>query len=428
MQKKFSLFCFDEHRERSMSHKSKSKPRPKQPQHPNSKAVAKAVKAAKKRWEFNIIKTGNNQVNWNSGNTLGAARSRSIRPIAGPLMVGAPGMTGGSEIAVTNAMTRVREQVVEQDEVVGIMNGATSFEANVLDVNPGLSATFPWLAQLSALYERYSFDELVFYFKPLGSGFATNNQVGKVIICADYDSAEATPAQYRQAETMDPHADGMPFQCIELHLDPRRLNKEPKFIRLGPPPPSTDVKTYDAANVYFCASGTTNAAEIGEIRVRYRVRLMNPRLPGVAAQVTPNNTLAWGTNNNVGIATATETPIVVTSLLSNGIGASIDGTNIKLLQGNYLVTFQGYFINGSTNITQFVAMIAENSETLAAATAVNSTTMVLPGAAACVQLPFCVNRYVTVTGAGATINTRVSIVFAGGGFSTANFSLFVRSA
>lgn len=332
-----------------------------------SVVVAKPVhgKGKKKRWEFNIVKTGNITGNYQSGNNVrsapmdprGAPRSRAIHFAAAPATALAPASNSGK---------RIQDQIVASDEVIGILSGNTSFESNVLQIQPGLTTIFPWLGQLALLYERYEFEELVFYYRPIVSGFASNGQKGKVILSCDYDAAAGTLTAYRQAETMDPHADGMPYETIELHLDPRRLSPGGKFIRRGPVPPGTDVKTYDAGSVYYSVSATTDSSDIGEIRVRYRVRLMNPRLPDAPTALPPNFTTARiqniGSMALTALAVQSFTPFVITE---NGIGAGVSpGSNgIVLQQGRYLVvaTF-GFTITpgGGTVCTAFTGSLTDN--------------------------------------------------------------------
>ncbi len=426
MDKRFSLFCFDDHEQRIGTRMSGGRGKKARGAHrkgggqrkagakagnaATQRAVQRAVAANNKRWEFNLIKTGNNSVQYNSNN---AVRTRGVHAAApGNLPVLASAASG--EVAVTNALSRTRDQIVEHDEVIGVVSGNTGFEASAFDINPGLSSIFPWLSVLASLFERYQFDDLVLYFKPIGSGFATNNQVGKVILCADYDSTESTPGNYRQAETMDPHSDGMPFQTIELHLDPRRLNKEPKFTRVGPPPPGTDVKMYDAGNVYFCVQGTANSADIGELRVRYRLRLMNPRLPSIASQVSPNNTtVAAHSAVNTSLTNSTWSTVDIATVVANGVGATMAATQVTLQQGNYLVSMMVRFsdVGGSGSFSATQAAILLDAEPDGGD--IDKTAFDQEVAVTFINHTMVVERYITVSNAGAVVRPRVFGTFTG---------------
>lgn len=340
----------------------RSKGKKKNVQHVQA-AAPRSTKGKKKRWELNLIKTGNISGSYMSGNTARSApmdprgagmnaRTRGIHFLSAPANSSAP---------ATNAGALVRDQMVESDEVVGILSGNTSFESSALQIQPGLLSNFPWLGQLAPLYERYEFVELCYYYKPIVSGFAAQGQKGKVILSCDYDAAAGTLTSYRQAETMDPHADGMPYEAISLVLDPRRLSLGGKFIRRGPVPAGTDVKTYDAGTVYYSVSGLTDSTDIGEIRVRYRVRLMNPRLPDTATSAPPNFsvTVARSTSGVSNITSGWTIPILDWTVEENGLGVTFSPSGapglIRLAQGRYIVFMNFALVSTLATAAQVVA-------------------------------------------------------------------------
>lgn len=306
--------------------------------------VQRAIDKARKRWEFNLIKTGDNHNYVNSNNGIRSAPKGGARRMAR----NGVGTGGGSIVAPVSAggMTRNRrtplhDQIVEEDEVIGVIKGTTGFGSTIFPLQPGLAAVFPWLSQVAALYQRYSFESLVLYYKPLVSGFATAGQMGKVILSTDYDAAAGDLTSYRTAETMDPHADGMPYEAIALTLDPKRLTqgKIGKFVRRGIVPPNTDVKTYDSGNLYISTQGNATTDDIGELRVAYRVRLMNPRLPDAPAALPPNNVVAKFKSDGSQAALAMGVPTVISLLttLYNPLAISVNAgaTVFSLAQGIY---------------------------------------------------------------------------------------------
>jgi len=202
-------------------------------------------------------------------------------------------------------------------------------------------------------FEYYRFRSLEFYFKPIVSPFADQGQKGKVILSADYDSASGDLQNYRQAETMNPHADGMPYQSIRLRLDPARLTpKEGKYLRTGNVPAGTDVKTYDAGQLYFCTQGCTNTDDVGELRVRYEVELINPRLPNAAP---PPVNYTWSAYSMLGggapalAASLTWQAVVWNTTIANGLGVTALGG------GTYQVTAGAWRVSGHVQFTANIA-------------------------------------------------------------------------
>jgi hypothetical protein len=255
-----------------------------------------------------------------------------------------------------NRAKPLHDQIVEEDEVIGIISGTTGFGSTIFPLQPGLVSTFPWLSQVAALYQRYSFESLVLYYKPIVSGFATAGQTGKVILSTDYDSAAGDLTSYRNAETMDPHADGMPYEAIELILDPKRLSqgKLGKFVRRGPVPPNTDVKTYDSGNLYISTQGNATLDDIGELRVAYRVRLMNPRLPDTPTAMPANTSFSrFISSAPTPLINGVDTPILIDTVNANGLSiVQTSPTSVTLQQGIYRLT-GGFELDTPAGSSQF---------------------------------------------------------------------------
>ena len=248
----------------------------------SQKARAKAAKTKseaprprrEKKWEFNLVKTGNNSLSYGSGNRL---RAREVpQDIA---VVSRPRSSPG-----------IMEVPLVQDEFVALIDGSASFSSQAFPIQPGLPAAFPFGSKIASLYERYVVRDLAFYFKPTVSGFAVGGQAGKVLLSVDYDALSAPPATIQEVESMDPHIDGMPYQSVELRLDPRRCTPPGGKFTRSAMVPGGDLKTYDAGTLFVSVAGNLTAANIGELRVRYTLSLMNPRL--TATKLAPCNCIA----------------------------------------------------------------------------------------------------------------------------------------
>jgi len=271
-----------------------------------------------------------------------------------------------------------RPQVIEQDEVIGIISGSNpgAFVSSVFAINPGQVSTFPWAAALAQLYERYRIEMLEFYYKPIVSGFAPSGQIGKVILSADYDAASALLTSYRQAESMDPHADGMPYEEICLRLDPRRCTGiDGKFVRQGILPAGNDIKTYDAGQLFVSVQGTTDLNPIGELRVRYRVSMMNPRLLNTGPANAQFVSAVVNASASTALVTGTPKAVALDTVLSNpgnGIGVVV-GSNVATLHaGQYIISWVVQYGASGNVITSTASWVSRNGSQIAPTSALSN--------------------------------------------------------
>jgi hypothetical protein len=266
---------------------------------------------------------------------------------------GALGLSGGS-----NRSTSRRAQVIEEDEYIGEVNGSVSFATTSYSVNPGQSGTFPWGYKIAGLYEKYDFEMLEFYFKREVSEYASNGQTGKVILSFDYDASDGAPTSKQQVEDTVPHVDGMPCSpMIRLPINCATMRNGPaKYVRPGSVPANTDIKTYDAGNFYISTYGCANTTVIGELRVKYRVRLAVPVLESTGtsnggAQFIVQSPAAgelMTTSATDQAAFATAVPTIIT----NGVGATISAAGlITLPAGRYLINYNSLWSNTGVSIS-----------------------------------------------------------------------------
>jgi hypothetical protein len=209
------------------------------------------------------------------------------------------GLSGGGSYATSR-----RSQVIEEDEYIGEVNGSVAFATTAYPLNPGQSGTFPWGNKIAQLYEKYDFEFVEFYYKREVSEYASNGQTGKVILSFDYDASDSAPTTKQQVEDTVPHIDGMPCTAtIRLPIDCRCVRNGPaRYVRPGGQPAGTDIKTYDAGNLYVSTQGCAGTTTIGELRVRYRCRFSEPVLE--AAIVAAQNPNVGHFSNGANSATA----------------------------------------------------------------------------------------------------------------------------
>ena len=234
-----------------------------------------------------------------------AARSGALGPqamaaghVAGLLGIGdyeAPPETvvnndivnGGAGQGIPEFAPGPNEVVISHKEYIADIFGpetAGTFQNQTFGLNPALPTTFPWLSQVAANYDEYTFVQMIFTFRSTVTDFvASNGQVGSIIMATQYNANDTPFASKQDAMEYDGAVSG---KCSEkiLHgveCDPTKLSGSPgKYTRAGPAPPGEDLKTYDAGTLNVSVSNTpsqfSNQA-LGELWVSYTVQLRKPK-------------------------------------------------------------------------------------------------------------------------------------------------------
>lgn len=72
--------------------------------------------------------------------------------------------------------------------MVADVQASTTFQPQQVAINPALSTTFPWLAQVASAYEKYKIRKLRFYAVPQ----CPATTVGGMGMYIDYDANDGT--------------------------------------------------------------------------------------------------------------------------------------------------------------------------------------------------------------------------------------------
>jgi hypothetical protein len=260
--------------------------------------------------------------------------------------------------------------IVKESEYIGevtVANQPNFQNIYTLPCNPGQSSTFPWLYTIAKNYEKYRFLELCFFYKPEVTEFTANVNTGKVILSADYDASDAAPATKQQMEDVDPHADGMPYQSIQLALDQKQMFQmsDARYVRIGGLPGSSDIKTYDCANFFLAVQGQVANSTIGELHVRYTVELSVPVIEDVAqAPLNYSVTSLQDTNASLtsmlGYQPLLAAPASTTVVNVNGLGVVNTLGSIVPPAGNYLWSFISQANNTGFNLVTYIVALNKN--------------------------------------------------------------------
>ncbi len=214
---------------------------------------------------------------------------------------------------------------IQHRELVQTVNGSIAFTAQKLACNPGVAATFPWLAPQAVQWEQYRFNKLNFEYITR----TATSTVGSVLLAPDYDPQDAAPTTEAQASSFQDVAENVAWKdiCCVLRPDSMHALGPRKFVRSNPVV-GADIKTYDVANLFLCTVEETGASAIGKLWVEYDVEFFVPQSSVASGAPTSGSSTSFYSQHAAQtIATATPTAVAWDTLISDpiGIGASAAG-------------------------------------------------------------------------------------------------------
>lgn len=249
-------------------------------------------------------------------------------------------------------------EITHREYVQDVSSSNAGFAVRDFGVNPGVSATFPWLSQIAGRFESYLFQRLNFIYQPI----CPTTTSGSVMMAIDYDAEDDSPSSKTALMSFASAVRTNPWDAMVYNAAKSDLHKFgiQRFIRGSPLSTSSDYKTYDVGTLFLATQSTPSTAEttLGELYVEYTVRLFTPQITGsptasVTREQTEIMTLtlpsgATGASLVSNIYGEGNSPIAWLDTIQNG---SLTGTVRMLLDttklGPYLLNFvtQGTLIN-----------------------------------------------------------------------------------
>lgn len=196
-------------------------------------------------------------------------------------------------------------------------------------INPGNSILFPWLSTIGQSFEMYQFEGLIFEFKSTSSNAlnSTNTALGVVIMTTNYDVLDKNFSTKQQAEAYEFTCSTSPAVSIihPVECKPGR-NVLDKYYVTGIESADVlngDPRIYYQGNFQIMTQGMQATADIGELWVSYKVKLIRPKLPTPLNSNLPythivstsNTSGAWGTPTYKSGSTLTVNMIPITGVL-----------------------------------------------------------------------------------------------------------------
>lgn len=191
--------------------------------------------------------------------------------------------TGVAAFGNMSNATRVKHREFVQNIVIPPV--ATAFSNTTIVLQPGLRASFPWLASLAGNYQEYQFIGCVIEFRSLASDSAATLPMGSITIASNYDTADPAYPDKRHMQNSQFCVSGKPSQGLihPIECDPKLTFVPIKYTRTGAGAANTDNRLYDHANVQIATEGLagTPGETIGEVWISYDVALYKPQLGSV---------------------------------------------------------------------------------------------------------------------------------------------------
>jgi hypothetical protein len=256
-------------------------------------------------------------------------------------------------------------------EFIGNVTGSVAFAVgNTFAVQPGLAASFPWLATIAQNWETYRFRKLhLCYYTRTGS-----NVPGSVIMAHDPDASDAAPSTEQVMASYANCQEDAPWKDICLKLDLKALNDlgPRKFVRTGALAANQDIKLYDSGNAYVAGVDGT-AVNWGKLWFEYDVEFFTPQLPPTG-DVIPGGLITGGGTltaaNPLGTVPVLDTSSAGLSIASAGAASIVTFTN----PGTYLLSayFTAASVGGVPNLAAGAGATVSTSATVGVVPIINN--------------------------------------------------------
>jgi hypothetical protein len=265
------------------------------------------------------------------GRTLAAKLSRMFgcgdyvvneRPVSNSLLKG-----GGNQYA-TFGNNGQSTRIQHREYLFDLAQGATAgvFSNTSFSVNPGVLASFPYLAPIAANFEEYRINGLVYEFISTTSPYFAGGAMGSVIMSMQYNPIAPVFTSKIQMENSDFAISARPDQSMVYGVECASNTQNMYLIRQGTssaPLTATDLGIMQIAVQSPIAAGVV----LGEVWVSYDIELLRPKAQVAGA--------GWLHVSGTGLAVGTAPSITTTQA---SLGALSGSTYVNVGGGVATVT------------------------------------------------------------------------------------------
>lgn len=172
--------------------------------------------------------------------------------------------------------------IVRHREYIGpIMGSLDEFQVvKLLDLNPGLVDTFPWLSPVANCYTRWRARGIIIEYVPLASDYTTAGSLGFVAIGTQYNPLDPIFTDKRSMLNHEFSCESKPSKTLvhPIECAKNQMAIDEYFIRSGPMPPNSDQRFYDLGKVTVAVGGNPVDTQIGELWMSYEMEFYQPKM------------------------------------------------------------------------------------------------------------------------------------------------------
>lgn len=244
-------------------------------------------------------------------------------------------------------------------EYVGTVNSSVAFNREwVIDINPGLSQSFPWLSTLANSFTSWQMMGAAVHFKSTSAQAlnSTNTALGEIFMAANYNNSPSEPSYDSKEQIMQTEwsTSGPPSQnqTLFLECDPKQNGRSVLHTRSGT---VADRQDFDLCRVTVAAQGSQADAIVGDLFITYQIRLMKKQLLGIPARV-PSALYQL-------VSAADATPLGTPTLGFDNIGLTFSGNTITVPRGTRGKFFIEFFWDGDSTACTYPNITAQSNMT-----------------------------------------------------------------
>jgi len=213
-------------------------------------------------------------------------------------------------------------------EYVTDISGSASFTNTQFVVNPGYTATFPWLGTIAANWESYRWGSLKWDYQPTsGNATGSNTALGTLMMGSQYDLSDPAFSSKSQFLNFDGSIDCVP--SVSLCHDSLAGYEAPEklfFVRNTSVASGYDIRLYDECVFNIATAGQQGTNIVGELFVEYVIELVKPKLSTDTAYLQAHG---GGTGNTASAAAPIPSSFAITSLSTLAL-TRLSGTTFSI--------------------------------------------------------------------------------------------------
>lgn len=190
-------------------------------------------------------------------------------------------MTGGLSPPMIVSNYRDGGVCITHREYISDILAAQVFTTRDFDINPGLTSTFPWLAQVATSFEEYKWKGLVFEFKSMSSdavlSTVNSTALGTVVMATQYNALDHAFTNKKEMANYEYANSAKPSVSFVHPVDCKNAAHPMLFVR-NTNNTAGDKRLYDIGSFQFAVQGCqSDEGVIGELWASYEICLYKAR-------------------------------------------------------------------------------------------------------------------------------------------------------